>query len=144
MSTNHTPNYNLSQWETTDPVLCADFNQDNAKIDAVLKAEADARTAAVASLSSSRNCQAMTVSYIGNGVSGESHPLFLSHLNCILDFAADLGNLIRASLYGSGNLDRVAPHASSIARGNRRVTPLVPRQKVEQPWRKPRKVLLSV
>lgn len=37
MSTNHTPNYNLCQWEATDQVLRSDFNQDNAKIDAALK-----------------------------------------------------------------------------------------------------------
>ena len=36
MSTNHTPNYNLCQWEATDQVLRSDFNQDNAKIDAAL------------------------------------------------------------------------------------------------------------
>lgn len=36
MSTNHTPNYNLCQWEATDQVLRSDFNQDNDKIDAAL------------------------------------------------------------------------------------------------------------
>ena len=75
---NHTQNYQLSQWEATDPVLRADFNADNAKIDAAIKAEADARTAAVSSLSSSRNCQAMTTSYTGTGTAGQSHPNSLS------------------------------------------------------------------
>ena len=42
MSTNHTPNYALSQWEAGDQVQRADFNADNAKIDEVLKAHADA------------------------------------------------------------------------------------------------------
>ena len=36
MSTNHTTNYNLCQWEATDQVLRTDFNEDNAKIDAAL------------------------------------------------------------------------------------------------------------
>ena len=36
MSTNHTPNFNLSQWEAGDKVLRTDFNADNAKIDAAL------------------------------------------------------------------------------------------------------------
>lgn len=36
MSTNHTANYSLSQWEPTDQVLRADFNADNAKIDEAL------------------------------------------------------------------------------------------------------------
>ncbi len=50
MSTNHTPNYQLSQWEPDDQFLRADFNEDNAKIDAALKAKADASAlAAVAS-----------------------------------------------------------------------------------------------
>ena len=34
----HTTNYQLSQWETTDRILMADFNADNAKIDAALAA----------------------------------------------------------------------------------------------------------
>ena len=42
MATNHTTNYQLCQWEATDKVLRTDFNQDNQKIDAALKANADA------------------------------------------------------------------------------------------------------
>lgn len=36
MSTNHTTNYQLSQWEPEDKVLRTDFNADNAKIDTAL------------------------------------------------------------------------------------------------------------
>ena len=36
MSTNHTTNYELCQWEATDQVQRTDFNQDNAKIDTAL------------------------------------------------------------------------------------------------------------
>ena len=36
MSTNHTRNYDLCQWEASDKVLREDFNADNAKIDAAL------------------------------------------------------------------------------------------------------------
>lgn len=36
MSTNHTPNYQLSQWERSDRIQMEDFNSDNAKIDAAL------------------------------------------------------------------------------------------------------------
>lgn len=36
MSTNHTANYDLCQWEATDQVLHTDFNEDNAKIEAAL------------------------------------------------------------------------------------------------------------
>ena len=38
---NATTNYQLSQWEAEDRVLRTDFNADNAKIDAALKAIAD-------------------------------------------------------------------------------------------------------
>ena len=38
----HTTNYNLSQWDAEDRVTRAAFNADNAKIDAALKANADA------------------------------------------------------------------------------------------------------
>ena len=41
MSTNHTTNYNLNQWEAADKVLRTDFNADNAKIDAALKGLSD-------------------------------------------------------------------------------------------------------
>ncbi len=36
MSTNYTENFDLCQWEPTDPVLRTDFNADNAKIEAAL------------------------------------------------------------------------------------------------------------
>lgn len=36
MSTNHTRNYALSQWEASDQVVRADFNADNAKLEAAL------------------------------------------------------------------------------------------------------------
>ena len=44
MSTNHTPNYQLNQWEPEDKVVRADFNADNAKIDAALAGKAEAST----------------------------------------------------------------------------------------------------
>ena len=48
MSTNHTTNYDLNQWEGTDKILRTEFNADNAKIDAALKANADAIAAEAA------------------------------------------------------------------------------------------------
>ena len=36
MATNHTTNYELSQWRSDDQVLRADFNADNVKLDAAL------------------------------------------------------------------------------------------------------------
>ena len=62
-SSNQTANYALCQWLETDPVLCADFNADNAKIDAALKG-----------LSTGvQNAAPVTGTYIGNGdIYGES------------------------------------------------------------------------
>ena len=56
MATNYTTNYDLCQWEPTDPVQRVEFNQDNAKVDAALN-----------SLAQSRNCMVWTGSYTGNG-----------------------------------------------------------------------------
>ena len=42
MASNYTTNYNLFQWEPTDPVQRTDFNADNLKIDTVLASKAEA------------------------------------------------------------------------------------------------------
>ena len=44
MATNYTTNYDLCQWEPTDPVIRTDFNADNAKLEAALTALEEART----------------------------------------------------------------------------------------------------
>lgn len=78
MSSNSTANYGLCQWEENDAVRRIDFNEDNAKIDAALKAAADARAAeasaraaAVAALNAAvarrGNCQIQTSAYTGDG-----------------------------------------------------------------------------
>lgn len=105
MASNQTPNYGLSQWERSDKVRMEDFNGDNAKIDAGLKAEEEARTAADASLSKALegkadaatvsklsqtvaqhtsalsgkgSCQLYASSYTGNGRYGSGRPNSLS------------------------------------------------------------------
>ena len=50
MPSNQTPNYQLNQWAKSDQVKMEDFNADNAKIDGLLKAGADARAALSAAL----------------------------------------------------------------------------------------------
>ena len=78
MSTNHTTNYNLCQWEPDDKVLRTDFNADNRAIDAAIKAvdirvdgkadvsaltkEVNDRTAAVAAVQSALSDLRTTVS----------------------------------------------------------------------------------
>lgn len=82
MPSNATKNYSLSQWERSDKVLMEDFNADNAKLDAALKAEADARTAGLAALSGQLggkgNCQIWTATYTGNGLQNQTNSLRIS------------------------------------------------------------------
>ena len=89
MSSNQTQNYQLSQWVKSDQVKMEDFNADNAKIDAALKAEADARTSAdgainstlaahAAGLAKRGNCQIYTTSYVGTGKYGKNNPTTLT------------------------------------------------------------------
>ena len=72
MSTNHTTNYDLNQWEGTDKVLRTEFNADNAKIDAALKANADA-IAAEAAAREAGETKFIVGHYIGTGASGSIH-----------------------------------------------------------------------
>lgn len=66
-----TANYGLRQWAKTDRIQMEDFNSDNAKIDAALKASADAIAAVTAAAG---NCKVWTTGYTGNGTSGNSNP----------------------------------------------------------------------
>ena len=50
---NQTANYQLSQWEASDRILMSDFNDDNAKLDAAIKANVDAITAEAAARAAS-------------------------------------------------------------------------------------------
>lgn len=62
-----TENYLLSQWDGEDRIQRVDFNADNAKIDAALKAEAEAREAGDAALTALLKRCLYTTSYQGNG-----------------------------------------------------------------------------
>lgn len=71
MSTNHTPNYGLCQWEAEDKVLRTDFNADNAKIDGAIKAvdrrvDGKADSAALDSLGQTVSSLSGTVASQGN------------------------------------------------------------------------------
>ena len=68
-STNKTANLELNQWVGTDPVLMADFNADNARIDQAVKSLGDA----VAALP-----RIATGSYVGSGKYGSSNPTSLT------------------------------------------------------------------
>lgn len=102
MASLHTPNYHLNQWEATDQVLHTDFNEDNAKVDQVLKTldqstkkltqQAQSQTSQLADhsqkigqhaqllqglssqMSTRGNCVIVTGSYVGNGKCGVKSP----------------------------------------------------------------------
>lgn len=74
MASNQTSNYGLNQWEATDQVLRTDFNQDNAKLDAALKALADKETelegtlaGQAADIAKLGNCSIERFTYVGTG-----------------------------------------------------------------------------
>lgn len=71
---NQTTNYQLSQWAKSDKVQMEDFNADNAKIDAAIKAEADARAALAGRLSQKGNCGIHLTSYVGTDTYGSGSP----------------------------------------------------------------------
>ena len=83
MASNYTSNYGLCQWEATDQVLRTEFNEDNAKMDAVLDtleqavtqqgAELESQATAIAKLG---NCQFYIASYTGDGTTKTLSHLF--------------------------------------------------------------------
>ena len=74
MPTNHTPNYQLSQWSRDDRILMDDFNADNAKIDGALSEGKAAREVLASALTLKGNCQIYMDTYIGTGEYGADNP----------------------------------------------------------------------
>lgn len=83
MPGNHTTNYQLSQWAADDRIQMDDFNADNAKIDAALKAETDARAAGDAALQAAVNGKAdsSTVAALQTAVNAKASAAALSALS---------------------------------------------------------------
>ena len=96
MASNYTSNYNLCQWEADDKVLRTEFNADNARIDAAIKAvdrrvDGKASTSALDGLKSTveslsatvagqegalakkGSCQVAVTSYTGDGQKTRTH-----------------------------------------------------------------------
>ena len=71
---NQTANYQLSQWEASDRILMSDFNSDNSKIDAALKAHDDDIAALETAVAGKGNCQLYYTTYVGTGQVGASAP----------------------------------------------------------------------
>ena len=87
-----TTNYQLPKWEKNDFIKMDDFNDAFGKLDAALKAEADARAekadgAAIAALQKSigtvgETCRLVYGSYVGDGRVGENNPVSLTFGFC--------------------------------------------------------------
>lgn len=94
MASNYTTNYKLCQWEATDKVLRTEFNSDNAKIDAAVKA-VDKR---VDSLSSTVSGKASTTALnsLKTTVDGKADRSALDSLSAVVAQHTD-------SLEGKGN-----------------------------------------
>lgn len=63
---NHTANFQLNQWESSDRIQMEDFNSDNAKIDTALKETAEA-------VALCGNCKIVTTSYTGDGATAKDN-----------------------------------------------------------------------
>lgn len=82
-----TEHYQLNQWEATDKLSRANFNSDNAVIDAALAGKANSADVTAVSQSVAAletlvggkgNCRIATGSYVGDGKYGASNPCTLS------------------------------------------------------------------
>ena len=119
MASNQTSNYGLNQWEATDQVLRTEFNADNSKIDAALKALADKEAelegtlaGQAATITAKGNCKIVYGTYIGTGTFKENGK------NTLTFSAQPIFVSIRSSLAPGGGgqcvpflMMRDAPHA---------------------------------
>ena len=75
MASNHTQHFALNRWDLNDQIIMEDFNDDNAKIDAALKANADAISALQTAVGTGgKTARIAYGSYQGDGQYGPSHP----------------------------------------------------------------------
>lgn len=104
MASNFTEHFKLNQWERSDKVLMEDFNEDNAKIDGAIQAEAVARAAADQELSQVFNqalalkADSTTVSSLSSTVSGHTSTLAKKG-NCRIYTTSYVGS----GTYGASN-----------------------------------------
>lgn len=73
-----TSNYQLSQWDAEDRIQREDFNSDNEKVDAALKAQSDEITALTAAVALCGNCKIVYGTYTGTGTYGSGNPSTLT------------------------------------------------------------------
>ena len=118
---NHTTNYQLSQWESTDRILMSDFNSDNAKLDAAL-----------GTLAQTRNCRVETVSYSGDGQSSRTFtfsgkPVMITAMGYFNWACAVRGSSVAGSVYLSDVASSGSTSKLTASWGSNSVTITSPR-----------------
>lgn len=94
-----TSNYQLSQWDAEDRIQREDFNSDNAKVDAALKAQAETVADLEALCAGFGNCRIVYGSYTGSGLYGADNPNTLTFDgNPLIVFVSNTIFLIRGSV----------------------------------------------
>ena len=102
MATNHTTNYELNQWLSTDQVLRTDFNADNVKLDTALN-----------SLSGevAQKADQSALNAVAASVQAKADQTALDTLNStVQQLTADLTKIVVGSYTGNG----VSPRTSSL------------------------------
>ena len=97
-----TTNYQLNQWAKSDRVMMDDFNADNAKIDAALKANADAIAAAAAAQT---NCTVVCGTYTGTGgytADNKNTLTFAGKPMLVIVYAVGGSNKMLGLVFGAG------------------------------------------
>ena len=116
MPTNHTPHYNLSQWERDDRILMEDFNEDNTKIDTALARLEETAAEHAAALARRGNCQVYTTTYTGNG--GSSKSLYFPGKPLLIvimyygGFFLTVQGVPRAAIHLGGTVEGIVPQWS--------------------------------
>ena len=104
MPTNQTANYQLNQWVKSDRIMMDDFNADNTKIDAALKANADAVVAEALERAKCGNCRLSLMTYTGSGKYNDTGNETKITFSTMPDLFIIFGG--KAILFGRGGADK--------------------------------------
>lgn len=120
-----TTNYQLPKWEKSDFIKMDDFNDAFGKLDAALKANADAAatkaeaetvTAIAQTIANGKLCRIKYGSYTGNGKNGSANP---TAVNCdfypVLFGIWDGGNSIQFVMRGNNSLYNSIGQSSTLS-----------------------------
>jgi hypothetical protein len=105
MPTNHTPHYNLNQWERDDRILMEDFNADNAKIDTALAGLEETAMRHTSELARKGNCEVALYTYKGTGTYGRDIPTVITFPEGTFLLCIIAGTALYPLLPGTASLD---------------------------------------